>query len=142
MNTCKLKAMTKHIPNVHVCAIDKLKCAITNTINQYFIVNTLPSFIKDTGHWILVYKYKGQLFMYDSLNLNYRLDDYLNIVILKTNNTRHQSLYSNLCSYYVIYVLIKLHNGNNISDIMKNFYKDSVYNDKMVAKCIFDWFDE
>lgn len=142
MNISKLKDIVKFMPNVYVCSLDHLKNLILHTEISYFIVNIYPSYIVDIGHWILIYRTKEHFFMYDSLNWDYSLNDFLDTEVIPINCIRHQALESDMCSFFVLYVLKLLYDGHHISDVMKTLSKNYDFNEKMISKCIYDWFDQ
>jgi len=110
----------------------------------FIIVNTAPS--NHSGeHCVLLYKNKSKIFLFDSL-AKYQsyygkcFEKIINKILVDFDVLRNlytvQSVYSNVCGLYCIYISISISRGKSINTILNKFTRNTNQNDLKIVK----WF--
>ena len=102
----------------------------------FYIVNTDPSWKKGV-HWLLFYTRRNTLCFFDSLG--YYLKSYSELAKkferyeIKENKFRTQSINSQACGMFCIYVAIKLYNHCKFEKILLEFSKTDYYCNELMV---------
>ena len=127
--------MNSYIPP-HVFSSDENVCIIVNTTYDSNIF----------GHWILLYKYKGVLYYFDSFSMApqyyggaiFQIFSQYHGVKTHAVSSQLQSNESVVCGGYCIYFAKKLSVGYSLKHIMRVFTKRRHCNDLFIKRFIFN----
>jgi hypothetical protein len=109
----------------------------------YIIINTSKSHVYD-GHWVLLYlKNTKETIFFDSygrtpanVNNGHILHEYLSKYTLTCNYYVLQSVSSNVCGMYCLYVAFYLCRGMSFRKMFSKFYTDVDCNDTLLVKTV------
>ncbi len=123
MNTEEISILANSLgERVYVCSINQLNDILKIRGVKYIIIYTEPDHVSH-GHWVLMYKSKKTLYLFDSLARDISFYNFkVKYTIVQVCNIAVQPAHSVKCGHFVLFFLYFLINGRSVDSVIEVLY--------------------